>query len=98
MLDEATSIYRRIEDLECTEAPDGYVIYDHGREEVHFLNLTAAAVFELCDGQNDADSIAQLMQEAFGLPARPDADVEECLRSLLSQGLIAAQATPGGTA
>jgi hypothetical protein len=89
MQDEATRTYRRAEDLECNEVPDGYVIYDNAREDVHFLNLTAAAVFELCDGENDAASIAAIVQDAFGLPAPPNGDVEACLASLHSQGLIA---------
>ena len=89
MQDEATLIYRRADDLETNEVPDGYVIYDNGREEVHFLNLTAAAVFELCDGKNDAASIATIVQNAFGLPVPPNGDIEACLASLHSQGLIA---------
>jgi Coenzyme PQQ synthesis protein D (PqqD) len=88
MADKMTLNYCRVEDFECNEVPDGYVIYDHAREEVHFLNLTAAAVFELCDGKRDSQTITALVQNAYELAVPPTADVEACLESLLSQGLI----------
>jgi hypothetical protein len=84
----AGQIYKKIEGLECNEVPDGYVIYDEAREKVHFLNLTAAAVLELCDGESDLDTIAAVLQDAFDLPASPTADVAACFVSLLSQGLV----------
>jgi hypothetical protein len=82
-------IYKRAEGLEPTEVPDGCVIFDKNREVVHFLNPTAAVVFELCDGAHDAVAIAAAMCDAFDLAAAPKADVEDCLASLYSQGLVA---------
>ena len=84
----AEQIYKRIESLDCNEVPDGYVIYDEAGEKVHFLNLTAAAVLELCDGESDLDTIAAALQDAFDLPASPTADVAACFASLVSQGLV----------
>ena len=88
MNDEINAFYARTEDFECSEVPDGYVIYDHAAEHVHFLNLTAAAVFELCDGRNSAETIATILEDSFDLPAPPLGEVEACLASLASQGLI----------
>lgn len=84
----AATLFRRNPDVACNEVPDGYVVYDPQRDEVHYLNLTAAAVLELCDGETDSAAIAQSMQVAFGLPQAPKADVEACLQSLATQGLI----------
>ena len=88
MTDGAAQIYEKIEGLDCNEVPDGYVIYDEAHEKVHFLNPTAAAVLELCDGERDLNAIAAALQDAFDLPASPTADVAACFASLLSQGLV----------
>jgi Coenzyme PQQ synthesis protein D (PqqD) len=82
-------IYRKIEGFSEMEVPDGYIIYDTNRELTHFLNRTAALVLELCDGANDTGAIAAMMQHAFDLPTAPETDVEDCLASLHSQGLVA---------
>jgi Coenzyme PQQ synthesis protein D (PqqD) len=83
--------YRQIDTLERSEVPDGYVIYDNERGQVHFLNLTAATVLELCNGRNTAASIAAILQHAFALQAPPQEEIETCLASLLAQHLIEAQ-------
>jgi len=88
MKSETAPFYRRIDDFERSEVPDGYVIYDSSRGYVHFLNLTAAAIFELCDGRSSVDAIAEIFQNAFELPRLPKDEVETCLMSLISQGLI----------
>ena len=88
MKGETAQCYRRICGFECSEVPDGYVIYDKSREYVHFLNLTAAAIFELCDEHRSVDTIAEIFQNAFDLPRLPTDEIEACLTSLVSQGLI----------
>lgn len=80
--------FRKVKGVELVEAPDGRLIYDKTRERVILLNLTASAVFELCDGETDAAKIAVLMQDAFQLSEPPQSDVEDCLRSLVSEGLV----------
>jgi PqqD family protein of HPr-rel-A system len=86
----ADPLYRRIDGLNRNEIDDGYFVSDVVRGKVHFLNPTAAAVFELCDGAHDADTIAAALAAAFGLSAPPKADVEACLASLHTEGLIEA--------
>jgi len=88
MKNEIAPFFRRIDGFEYSEVPDGYVIYDNSREHVHFLNLTAAAIFELCDGRSSIDTIAELFQGAFDLSISPKDEIEACLVSLVSQGLI----------
>lgn len=97
MTDQRPQAYRQTEGLDWREVPDGYVVYDERRELVHFLNLTAAAVLELCDGKSDADAMAASLQTAFDLPDSPKADVETCLAALVSQGLISPCGLPGAT-
>lgn len=84
----ADPFYRRIQGLDRNEIEDGYFVSDVARGKVHFLNPTAAAVFELCDGAHDADAIASALATAFGLTAPPTSDVETCLASLRAEGLI----------
>lgn len=54
-----------------TAAVDGeIVVYDLERFRAHRLSETAAAVFELADGQRTLDDIAAALRERFGV-ARP---------------------------
>lgn len=87
---KADPYYRRIDKLDRNEIEGGYFVSDVARGKVHFLNPTAAAVFELCDGAHDADAIASVLATAFGLAAPPQADVQACLASLRDEGLIEA--------
>ncbi len=85
--------FRKAEGVEPVEVPDGQLIYDQTRERVVLLNLTAGAVLELCDGETDATRIAVLLQDAFQLSEPPQSDVEACLRSLVSEGLVKTSAS-----
>jgi hypothetical protein len=68
--------------------PDGYVFYDALGGQVYYLNLTAAAVLELCDGIKNAGLIADILKGSFGLPEPPLDEVNTCLQALVSAGLI----------
>jgi Coenzyme PQQ synthesis protein D (PqqD) len=81
------TLYRSVSGFQRNEVSDGFVIYDGERDYVHFLNPTAAAVLELCDGLN-AEAIALAVQQAFQLPFVPIADVEACLDTLIAQELV----------
>lgn len=76
------------EGLEFNFVGDGYIVYHPTRERMHSLNHTAALVLELCTGENDADEIARLLAEGFGLAEVPSAATRNCLNSLHSEGLI----------
>ena len=43
--------------LEVHEVPDGYIVYQQERDRVHYLNKTAAIIFEFCDGKHESDDI-----------------------------------------
>ena len=67
---------------------DGYVVYHPARDRVHYLNHTAALVFELCTGAAPAPEITAAVQRAFDLPEPPGDEVATCLDELRSEGLV----------
>ena len=74
--------------IELNPAPDGYVIYQAANERVHFLNPTAAIVYELCLAGKSVGEIESVLQASFGLAERPTLSVRDCIQSLLKEGLI----------
>jgi hypothetical protein len=86
---EPTKIFiKGLASSDIVEMADGYVYYDALDGEVYFLNLTAAAILELCDGTTSAAQIANILQESFGLIEPPIDDVTTCLEGLASAGLV----------
>jgi hypothetical protein len=79
---------KQTDGLEITVVHDGYVVFDPRHDRMHNLNLTAALVFELCNGRNDEGEIARLVQGAYGLPDPPAEETRRCLADLLDQDLI----------
>jgi hypothetical protein len=79
----------RIDDLEVNELADGLVVYQDGADCVHYLNRTAALVFELSTGQSSAEEIAAVVGSAFGLAEAPLLAVRTCLDELREKGMIA---------
>jgi hypothetical protein len=78
----------QVEGLEVNETKDGVIVFDPRSDRVHYLNSTAALVFTMCDGEEDAVSIAEFMASAFELDEPPLANVEECLRALVAEDLV----------
>ncbi|MEM8994351.1 MAG: PqqD family protein [Acidobacteriota bacterium] len=74
--------------LEIEPAGDGFIVYDEDRQRVHYLNHTAALVFELSTGELDLRGISEWMAKAYGLDEPPTEDVESALRELVAEGLI----------
>jgi hypothetical protein len=83
---EAT--YARTAGCEVNHTPDGFVVYQAKEEKVHYLNPTAAMIYELCDARLNAPAIATYLQNAFSLPEPPMTEVTDCIDSLIAQGLI----------
>jgi hypothetical protein len=78
----------RAKDLEVHEVEDGLVVYQPGRDRVHYLNQTSAVVFELCTGANAVDAIVELVQGAWGLPEPPCGEVTTCLAKLRDEEIV----------
>ena len=76
------------QDIEINQVEDGYVIYQQEKDRVHYLNHTAVIVLESCTGKNTVDDIVQIVQDVFDLPESPGKDVQECLESLIKEGIV----------
>jgi hypothetical protein len=83
-----TDVLVRADGLDVNEVPDGYVIYQTAADRVHYLNKTAAIVFELCDGARGADDIVTRVSGMFELDGTANAEIEACIQSLLKEGLV----------
>jgi Coenzyme PQQ synthesis protein D (PqqD) len=77
-----------VQDIEINEVADGFIVYHPSRDRVHYLNQTAAIVLEFCTGENDVNSIVDLLQAAYDLPERPEVEISECLAHLSEEGLV----------
>ena len=82
-----TDVLVRAEGLDVNEVPDGYVIYQIEADRVHYLNKTAAMVFELCDGHPPEDVVARV-GKMFEVEGTGDGEIEACIQSLLKEGLV----------
>ena len=80
--------YVRADGLEVNKMPDGYVVYQAERDKVHYLNPSAAMIFELCGETTTIDAITSYLQEAFTLSTPPAGDVLACLEELVAEGII----------
>ena len=83
-----TEVMMRASGLEVHEVPDGYIVYQGARDNVCYLNKTAAIVFEFCDGKLEADDIVVRVAKIFELGASAHAEIRACIDSLVKEGLI----------
>jgi hypothetical protein len=74
--------------LEVHEVPDGYIVYQSEHDRVHYLNKTAAILFEFCTGSLDADDIVARVATVFDLGASAHDEIRAGLDSLLREGLV----------
>lgn len=77
------------QDLDIIELDDELVLYDPARDEVHYLNATAALVFRLCDGSVTVKELSTEIGEAMGIPPkRVERQVRTLLKDLREVGLL----------
>jgi hypothetical protein len=79
---------RHVDDLDISQADDGYIVYQPEHDLVHFLNPTSVLILELCTGENSPEQIAELVQEAYGLPDAPLKEVHDALNQLRGGKLL----------
>ena len=84
----------RAPDIEVREVTDGYVAYDPARDRLHFLNITAAMLLEMCDGKLTASELPRLIAAAYELAEPPTAEIERCIGKLLAEGLLIDRSAP----
>ena len=91
MLDE-TSVPVAREDLQYRELDDGGVVYDTTAERIHTLNLTAAFIWNCCDGSHSLLQIAsELSQPARVTLEKALEDVREAIARFQKEGLLRSQ-------
>jgi hypothetical protein len=74
--------------LEVHEVPDGYIVYQTEQDRVHYLNKTAAVIFEFCNGSLEADEVVARVTRAFDLGAEAGNEIRTGLDSLMKEGLV----------
>ena len=79
----------RVDGLEAHDVDDGMIVYQSSTDRVHYLNPSAAVIFELCTGEHTATQIAALVGEAWELPDPPREEVHQVLVQLREEGVVA---------
>ncbi len=79
---------KKADNLDINTVEDGYVVYQQDQDRIHYLNHTAALVFERCDGKTAVGEILEMIKELFELPESPEKDVKECLGFLFKEQII----------
>ncbi len=86
---------QRRADVEPEATPDGNVVRVDA--DVHVLNDTALALWELCDGRTSAAEMVDSICQLFGAPrATVEADVARTLDDLAGAGLVTWRPEWGG--
>jgi hypothetical protein len=85
---ETTARPVQADGLEVNEVEDGLVLYQAGPKLVHYLNNTAAFVFELCSGERTVDEIAAFVARSFDMEGLPIAAVVSCVDELREKGVL----------
>jgi hypothetical protein len=88
MTHAATDRPSAVDGLEINEVDDGLVLYQPAPEQVHYLNSTAAVVFELCSGRLTVEEITSLVGSAFALSEPPVVEVASCIDDLRAKGVV----------
>ncbi len=80
---------RQMPDITASDLDDELVLYNLRTDQVHVLNATAAAIWELCDGSLSVREIAAVLADACQVPlARVEPDVQNMLAEFHQAGLI----------
>jgi len=75
-------------DLEVHQVPDGYIVFQKQRDRVHYLNQTAAVIFEFCDGTLQPQDIVERVAKIYELDPMAHQDIRAALDSLVQEGLV----------
>lgn len=81
------------EDLALHEVGREGLLYDREGELVHILNVTALAIWRLCDGNQDVDRIEGALRAKFSDLDGHDVrgDIERILNQFGERGLLAGE-------
>lgn len=80
---------KRKENLVLEEIDEELLVADFSDAQLHVLNPTAAAIWEMCDGEHTIEQIADSLAEYFHLPAEEvRRDVAKVLAEFQEKGLV----------
>lgn len=82
------SVFRKTPGCHVVEVDDGFVVNDAASECAHFMNVTGALVYEMCDGEMTAEEIVRFIDRTFSLTTSSSSEVIACLGELEDKGLI----------
>jgi hypothetical protein len=74
--------------LEIHEVPDGYIVYHKEQDRVHYLNKTAAVIFELCNGTQQPQDIVEQVAKIYALDPSAYGEIRASLDCLVQEGLV----------
>jgi hypothetical protein len=74
--------------LEIHEVADGYIVYQRERDRIHYLNKTAAVIFEFCDGRYPSHDVVELVARIYELDPSAHDEIRTALESLVQEGLV----------
>ena len=78
----------KAEGLDVNVVQDGYVIYQPDTDRVHYLNVTSAVIFELCNGRRDLAAVAEGVARQFEMSDAPLDAVAEIVAKLTDEGVF----------
>lgn len=79
---------RKVDGIEINKVPDGSVVYCPVHDKIHYLNLTAAMLLELSDGETSVSEMKQLIKDAFDMDDLPGKEIDETLQEMIDSSLI----------
>ena len=82
-----SEVYRQSPGIEFQSVEDGYVLYDGDTRQIIYLNLTAAAIFELCAMALTADAIVEALR-INGHASITLESVKTCLDQMIEHQLL----------
>ena len=91
MLHESSVLVAR-QELQYRELDDGGVIYDTVTERIHTLNVTAAYIWNCCDGSHTLRQIADELHQYANVPLEKAIDdVRQTIAQFQKEGLLRSQ-------
>jgi PqqD family protein of HPr-rel-A system len=80
---------RRRSDVLELDMGDGIILYDDSSNLVHHLNPSASILWQLCDGEADASTLATETSEELGVDLdQARADIAALITELEALGLV----------
>jgi hypothetical protein len=87
---------KRAEGVTLRRAHDEIMLYDSAADRLHYVNATAAAIWELCDGETDrSEMVAAICLLTGMVPEIVREDVDGVLTKFADAGLVEFVEAPG---